>query len=37
MIIHMAEFDLYFEESGTGFPVVYVHGGFPSLAMTLRT
>lgn len=29
-------FDLYYEASGQGAPVVFVHGGFPSLATTLN-
>lgn len=29
-------FDLYYEEGGQGTPVVFVHGGFPSLASTLH-
>jgi pimeloyl-ACP methyl ester carboxylesterase len=28
-------FDLYYEASGQGAPVVFVHGGFPSLATRL--
>lgn len=29
-------FELYFEDAGSGVPVVYVHGGFASLDTTLR-
>lgn len=29
-------FDLYYDEGGTGQPVVFVHGGFASLATSLR-
>lgn len=32
---HVNGFDLYYEEGGQGAPVVFVHGGFPSLASTL--
>lgn len=34
--IHINGFDLYYEDSGQGAPVVFVHGGFPSLASTLN-
>ncbi|HZO74374.1 MAG TPA: alpha/beta hydrolase [Ktedonobacteraceae bacterium] len=33
---HVNGFDLYYEEGGQGTPVVFVHGGFPSLASTLN-
>ena len=33
---HDNGFDLYYEASGQGAPVVFVHGGFPSLATTLN-
>ncbi len=33
---HVNGFDLYYEEGGQGVPVVFVHGGFPSLASTLN-
>lgn len=35
--IGLPAFELHYEEGGTGSPVVYVHGGFPNLAMMLRT
>ncbi len=34
--ISLNGFELYYEERGTGAPVIYVHGGFPSLDMVLR-
>lgn len=33
---HVNGFDLYYEASGQGAPVVFVHGGFPSLATRLN-
>lgn len=33
---HVNGFDLYYETGGQGVPVVFVHGGFPSLASTLN-
>lgn len=32
---HVHDVDLYYEAGGQGSPVVFVHGGFPSLASTL--
>lgn len=34
--IHVNNIDLYYEAGGQGAPVVFVHGGFPSLASTLN-
>jgi pimeloyl-ACP methyl ester carboxylesterase len=33
---HVNGFDLYYEASGQGTPVVFVHGGFPSLSTRLN-
>ena len=33
---HVNGFDLYYETGGQGAPVIFVHGGFPSLASTLN-
>lgn len=33
---HVNSFDLYYETSGQGVPVVFVHGGFPSLSTRLN-
>lgn len=35
--LQLSAFELQYRERGTGPPVVYVHGGFPSLAMMLRS
>ena len=34
--IHVNGFDLYYEAGGQGVPVIFVHGGFPSLASTIN-
>lgn len=33
---HVNEVDLYYEVGGQGAPVIYIHGGFPSLASKLE-